>query len=200
MVRPRFVITLVVAAAAGFFLWVLSYLFEDSRPTRKAGRAYRPPPVPRPTAGKESPPKTAVGRSNSTESRKEGVKNPTDVEKAKTKPPRIDQALLARGKAVYEAACVSCHGPRGRGDGPAAKDLAGSGEAERESFDFARPAKHQPGGWSVRGTFNVIRSGVHGSSMPALVLPDKGVWGLAGYVLQLREQAVKAGTGKDPSD
>lgn len=30
---------------------------------------------------------------------------------------------LARGKAIYERHCQSCHGPGGYGDGPAAKTL-----------------------------------------------------------------------------
>ena len=30
---------------------------------------------------------------------------------------------LAVGKAIYAAQCLSCHGPAGHGDGPAAKDL-----------------------------------------------------------------------------
>jgi mono/diheme cytochrome c family protein len=34
-----------------------------------------------------------------------------------------DQKSTAAGKAVYAAQCLSCHGPAGHGDGPAAKDL-----------------------------------------------------------------------------
>lgn len=34
-----------------------------------------------------------------------------------------DEKSLAAGKAVYAAQCMSCHGPNGKGDGPAAKDL-----------------------------------------------------------------------------
>jgi mono/diheme cytochrome c family protein len=30
---------------------------------------------------------------------------------------------LAQGKKVFTANCMSCHGPEGKGDGPAAKDL-----------------------------------------------------------------------------
>jgi cytochrome c oxidase cbb3-type subunit 3 len=52
-------------------------------------------------------------------------------------PPRdvAKDALLVAGREIYLARCVSCHGERGRGDGPLAKGLAGprprdfSGEA-----------------------------------------------------------------------
>src|SRR5262245_54719263 len=35
-----------------------------------------------------------------------------------------DVAVLARGRAIYDAQCAVCHGPRGEGDGPAAMGLA----------------------------------------------------------------------------
>src|SRR5262249_20934505 len=31
-----------------------------------------------------------------------------------------DQAVLDRGRTIYETQCAICHGPRGAGDGPAA--------------------------------------------------------------------------------
>ena len=34
-----------------------------------------------------------------------------------------DEKSHAAGKVVYAAQCMSCHGPEGKGDGPAAKDL-----------------------------------------------------------------------------
>lgn len=35
-------------------------------------------------------------------------------------PTLADDASVARGRAIYEAKCASCHGPRGAGDGPEA--------------------------------------------------------------------------------
>jgi mono/diheme cytochrome c family protein len=44
---------------------------------------------------------------------------------AKKKPVPADATSIGRGKAVY-AECLSCHGSRGKGDGPAAASLGTS--------------------------------------------------------------------------
>jgi len=38
-------------------------------------------------------------------------------------PIAAEEKSVAAGKVVYAAQCLSCHGPVGHGDGPAAKDL-----------------------------------------------------------------------------
>ena len=40
----------------------------------------------------------------------------------------------AKGKAVYEKYCMACHGPQGKGDGPAGKLL------KPPAADFTSPA------------------------------------------------------------
>ena len=42
---------------------------------------------------------------------------------AKKNPLTADATTLAAGKAVYVKECQSCHGKKGKGDGPNAKDL-----------------------------------------------------------------------------
>ena len=41
----------------------------------------------------------------------------------KKNPVEVNEASLAKGKAVYVKECASCHGDTGKGDGPAAKGL-----------------------------------------------------------------------------
>ena len=49
-------------------------------------------------------------------------KAPTRAAKKKNPVP-ADEKSIAVGKEVYIHQCLSCHGPTGRGDGPASKDL-----------------------------------------------------------------------------
>ena len=41
----------------------------------------------------------------------------------KKNPVEVNEASLAKGKVLYVKECLSCHGPAGKGDGPAVKDL-----------------------------------------------------------------------------
>ena len=41
----------------------------------------------------------------------------------KKNPVEVNEASLAKGKSVYVKECASCHGDKGKGDGPAVKDL-----------------------------------------------------------------------------
>jgi mono/diheme cytochrome c family protein len=42
---------------------------------------------------------------------------------AKKNPVPADAASIGRGKGVYTAECLTCHGPSGKGDGPQAAQL-----------------------------------------------------------------------------
>ena len=42
---------------------------------------------------------------------------------AKQNPLTADAATIAAGKVIYVKECQSCHGKKGKGDGPSAKDL-----------------------------------------------------------------------------
>src|SRR5438874_13647677 len=45
----------------------------------------------------------------------------------KPNPITADTASIAKGKDLYVAACLPCHGPAGKGDGPAAGTLERNG-------------------------------------------------------------------------
>ena len=45
----------------------------------------------------------------------------------KTNPVPADAKSIAQGKQLYVAACLACHGPAGKGDGPAAATLERNG-------------------------------------------------------------------------
>lgn len=42
---------------------------------------------------------------------------------AKKNPVPANETSIALGKQIYERQCLTCHGPRGRGDGPSAAHL-----------------------------------------------------------------------------
>jgi len=51
----------------------------------------------------------------------------------KKNPIAADETSLAKGKALYAKECLSCHGPAGKGDGSAVKDL------EKKPGDLSNP-------------------------------------------------------------
>ena len=94
-------------------------------------------------------------------------------------PPEIQGSALA-GEAIYEARCTGCHGPTGRGDGPAALALA-----DVKPQDFRSDTLLAARDWD--GVFTRIREGgqsVHGSSMPpwGILLSEGDIWDLVAYL------------------
>lgn len=55
-----------------------------------------------------------------------------DADKNKVNPIKGDAASLANGKTLYNTHCKSCHGTKGKGDGPKAAQL------DTESGDFSK--------------------------------------------------------------
>lgn len=88
--------------------------------------------------------------------------------------------LLVRGREVYLARCVTCHGPSGKGDGPIAKDLPGP---RPRNFTEAT-WKHGDRPEQVR---EVIARGVEKTAMSAWggILDDPDVRAVSAYVLHL---------------
>jgi mono/diheme cytochrome c family protein len=85
-------------------------------------------------------------------------------------------AVIAKGKALYESNCAVCHGPQGRGDGPGAAglnprppDLRGAAAA-----------------WSDGQIAAQIQNG-RGAMPPfRTALDEQGLWSIVHYVRRLQ--------------
>lgn len=98
---------------------------------------------------------------------------------ALTYPPELPGSALA-GETIYEFRCSGCHGPTGRGDGPASGSLANLKPA-----DFTADTLLATGDWDV--IFARISDGgqtMHGSSMPpwGVALNENDIWDLIAYL------------------
>lgn len=82
---------------------------------------------------------------------------------------------LAKGAALYQQVCASCHGATGGGDGPAAKGL----DPEPIAFADAERANAR----SLMALYQVTSQGVEGTSMASFAtLPEEDRWALAYFV------------------
>lgn len=104
------------------------------------------------------------------------------------RPPRNLGRLKARGADLYwQMQCRNCHGPAGRGDGPAVLEYASERGRVRirdlGRADFIR-------GDDARDIYLTLRTGMDGTPMGAYDLEPADLWALAVYVReQLRKPA-----------
>jgi mono/diheme cytochrome c family protein len=85
---------------------------------------------------------------------------------------------IAAGKAVFQQSCTVCHGPEGKGDGPAAVAL------NPKPTNLTAGKFHHGG--SDAELFKSISNGVPGTSMVGWAsLPEKDRWNLVNYVKSL---------------
>jgi putative copper resistance protein D len=94
-------------------------------------------------------------------------------------PVRYDSAAVATGAALYRDNCVSCHGPHGYGDGPAASALP------VKPANLVEHASHHPAG----DLFWWIGHGIEGTPMPAFAprLTATAIWELIQYLRALSD-------------
>ena len=86
----------------------------------------------------------------------------------------------AKGKAVYEKHCMACHGPQGKGDGPAGKLL------KPPAADFTSAASKKKSEADLKG---VVENGKPGTAMgpwKGQLSPDE-MNDVMGYVMALRK-------------
>lgn len=86
----------------------------------------------------------------------------------------------AKGKAVYEKACVACHGPQGKGDGPTGKVLV------PPAADFTSAASRKK---SDADLLKIIENGKPPTAMIAWKgqLSDQDIQNVLAYVKTLRK-------------
>jgi cytochrome c oxidase cbb3-type subunit 3 len=107
-------------------------------------------------------------------------------------PPEIAQdALLTRGREIYLARCVACHGNDGRGDGPLAANLIGPPVGNFTDKEW----KH---GDRPEQVLAVIDKGVPNSRMDGCgrVLDPPEIKAVAAYVYFLAKREVPEGLRK----
>jgi mono/diheme cytochrome c family protein len=96
--------------------------------------------------------------------------------------PERTTALVEKGKTSYARNCVACHGPKGEGDGVAARSL----KPKPRNLVTDPP----PGG--APAIFEVLTKGVKGTGMIAYKhLSEEERWAVAYYV-----EGLGAGAGK----
>jgi high-affinity iron transporter len=87
---------------------------------------------------------------------------------------------LANGQRLFRENCVSCHGDRGAGDGPAADTL------NPKPRDFTDPERMQT--FAPHQFFQTISFGVEGTAMPSFAeaFTKDECWDIAFYLMTLR--------------
>jgi mono/diheme cytochrome c family protein len=101
------------------------------------------------------------------------------------KVPKKTPELLAEGKKLYEQNCLSCHGVKGDGKGPAGAVI------QPHPNDFTQPLNLWPVTKGVpQKIFEVIAKGIPNTAMVKWDhLPEKGRWGLVYFVMEFASKA-----------
>ncbi len=87
--------------------------------------------------------------------------------------------LLRQGKAIYEKACIFCHGPNGDGKGPLSTNLKTPPADFTKPFKLWKNTKGDP-----KKIFDTISNGVPGTAMAKFHYSDEERWALAYTVME----------------
>jgi mono/diheme cytochrome c family protein len=105
-------------------------------------------------------------------------------------PPALASDAVAKGARTYgELGCPACHGPGGRGDGPAAASLRDSSGRPLWPADLAAPTFFK-GGSTPRDVYRTLMTGFDGTPMPGYAdalaeLEPEAPWNLVAFVASL---------------
>ena len=95
-------------------------------------------------------------------------------------PPAKTPELIAKGKAVYQTACVTCHGVKGDGMGDAGKYMS----PKPRNFATEKFKK----GESVSEVYNTVLKGLDGTAMVGFPgLSEDERWAVSYYVLTFKK-------------
>jgi cytochrome c oxidase cbb3-type subunit 2 len=106
--------------------------------------------------------------------------------------PKEWTARAAKGKVVYDASCIACHGPAGNGKGDSAASLV---DIWNQPIKPANLAKTQVrSGRNLTDIYKAMVTGVNGTPMPSFIesMAEDQRWEMVAYVDQLRRER-KAG-------
>jgi len=135
---------------------------------------------------------------------------PPQLRVALDSPPTVDDALIARGKALYEQKkCWQCHGKGGRGDGTSSAGMKDEWGFPIRPVNFTKSWRFR-GGDRLEDIYRTFTTGFNGTPMPSFVdaIPAAADrWALAAFVKSLsrpqkNSQVLKARAlaGEIPAD
>ncbi len=101
-----------------------------------------------------------------------------------TAPPSTPE-LIARGKEIFDAQCIHCHGATGRGDGSSSYALRDWKDAEIRPRDFTTGVFRA--GSTPDDLYLRLRTGLTGTPMPAIPGSADDIWAQVHYIMSLRD-------------
>lgn len=96
-----------------------------------------------------------------------------------------------QGREIYKTSCMLCHGPAGKGDGPAAEGQTDEWDQPIKPSNLTLP--HIKSGYGAEDIYRVLATGLNGTPMAAFAdtLGVDNTWKIVAYIMYLR--AEKAG-------
>lgn len=103
--------------------------------------------------------------------------------------PGASAVHIRAGRSLFVANCQPCHGPEGRGNGPAAAELEDEWGQPAVPADLTQPSLKS--GAEPRDIYRVLVTGLNGTPMPSFLeaTTESQRWDLVAFILSLRAAA-----------
>lgn len=105
---------------------------------------------------------------------------PVSIEQA----PENDEDSIERGRVLYEAQCVACHGATGVGDGSSSFHLRDWKDTAVRPRDFTSGIFRA--GSTPKDLFLRMRTGLNGTPMPSVYGSDEELWDITHFIMSLK--------------